>query len=76
MAEKNRPCTVYIEDFEENRESYGGFCTTCREFTNMSEVEPDAEKYRCVCCNENPVYGAEQALLLGLITISDEDYEE
>lgn len=53
----------YVEAAEECR----GFCTNCREFTN-DFAEPDAERYVCEECGRMTVFGAEQALVLGLIT--------
>lgn len=38
-----------------------GFCTACGE--DASNVEPDAERYRCETCGEKAVYGAEQLLI-------------
>lgn len=43
-----------------------GFCINCGE--EKHGVEPDAENYHCDCCNENQVYGAEQILIMGLVT--------
>ena len=57
------------EEFSENRESYSGYCRKCNEITNWDGVEPDAEKYNCVECNQPKVYGIEQALLYGWIRI-------
>ena len=34
-------------------------------------VEPDARRYECEACGQPTVYGMEEALLMGLITISD-----
>lgn len=45
-----------------------GYCTDCREFTHDT-AEPDAEEYECPDCLHNTVYGAEQALLMGILEI-------
>jgi len=40
-----------------------GYCLDCE--TEHSEVEPDAERYKCECCEASEVYGAEQIVLMG-----------
>jgi len=57
-----------VEEFTDARESYEGFCTNCNEVTN-SNVEPDARRCECESCGERTVYGMEEALLCGFITI-------
>ena len=49
-------------------ENSQGFCTNCKSFTN-DFAEPDAENYTCDECGQAKVFGAEQALMLGFITI-------
>jgi len=61
------PKCISEEEYIEAAESNLGFCTNCQEFTHDS-CEPDAHKYTCPECEENTVYGAEEALLLNLIT--------
>ncbi len=51
-------------------DSMEGICLDCNERT--SNVEPDAEGYTCESCGAPRVYGIEQALLMGLITIDGE----
>jgi len=50
--------------YREACREYEGWCTACGDFTTC-EVEPDAVGYRCDCCDENTVMGAEEALLCG-----------
>lgn len=38
-----------------------GFCVACGE--DADGCEPDARKYKCECCGERAVYGAEELLL-------------
>jgi hypothetical protein len=38
-----------------------GFCTACG--SEAYNVEPDASEYKCECCGERQVYGAEELLL-------------
>jgi len=40
-----------------------GFCLACGE--ESDECEPDARKYKCECCGERAVFGAEEVLLMG-----------
>jgi len=53
----------YIQDMVEDNV---GYCSTCEDFTTDG-VEPDAQEYTCDVCEQDTVYGAEQALLIGLI---------
>ena len=59
---------VSEEEYSDATNDYQGWCTTCQEF-NGESCEPDAEHYECPVCGENTCYGAEQALVLGLIDI-------
>lgn len=67
-------CTVGVSecDYYEACEGSLGWCPDCGEFTRDC-TEPDAEKYDCPVCSANNVVGAEQALILGLIDIVDEE---
>jgi len=61
-------CHVVSEaDYLDAAESYLGWCQDCKEFTT-SHVEPDAVGYKCDMCDQPQVVGAEQALLMGIIT--------
>lgn len=53
----------YIEATESNQ----GYCLICREFTT-DFAEPDARNYECPICGNDSVFGAEEALMIGLIT--------
>jgi hypothetical protein len=48
-------------------DAYKGFCTTCQKFTRR-ECEPDARGYDCPKCKGRTVYGAEEALMMGILT--------
>lgn len=63
---------ISAADYSYQRENHGGFCTNCFEFTHETS-EPDAENYRCPVCERNTVQGAENALIAGLIEITDEE---
>lgn len=49
------------------REDYAGFCTSCG--SEAYGVEPDACEYECEGCGNPTVYGIEECLLLGMVTV-------
>jgi hypothetical protein len=57
---------------EEIEEGINGGCLACGEI-QYGGVEPDAEKYECEACGEPEVYGLEQLLLIGRLSLSDEE---
>ncbi len=57
---------VSMEEFEEAQDCYLGWCINCKAFTREC-CEPDAQEYDCPDCGENSVFGAEEALLRGLL---------
>jgi Zn finger protein HypA/HybF involved in hydrogenase expression len=63
--------SISEERFSEAVDNSEGFCTECNDFTHGSS-EPDAENYKCPECKKNTVFGAEQALILGLIDVEVE----
>ena len=54
-----------IDRIQEATEMSEGWCTTCNDFTTGC-CEPDAREYECELCGENTVYGAEEALFMGV----------
>ena len=63
-------CTPITEsEYHQANNDMQGFCTNCKEFTR-GMCEPDAEKYECPECEKNTVYGTEDSLILGFITIT------
>jgi hypothetical protein len=42
-----------------------GFCTNCG--ADADGVEPDARNYKCECCGQPWVFGAEELLLMTAI---------
>lgn len=50
-------------------EEYLGRCLACG--AERGCCEPDARQYLCEECDENEVYGIEELLLMGRITIID-----
>lgn len=59
--------TISEDDFQEAQECYLGWCSICKEFSREC-CEPDAREYDCPTCGNNTVYGAEEALMMGLIS--------
>ncbi len=41
-----------------------GFCIACG--ADADGCEPDARNYRCECCGEHQVFGAEEIFLMGV----------
>lgn len=68
MSKSNIPFAVSEEDYLAAIDDNTGWCTTCQEFCGEF-AEPDARNYHCDSCDNKTVFGAEQALLEGLITI-------
>lgn len=64
------PIPVSNEDYAQYNEDYTGICMGCRKWTGEM-CEPDARKYQCPECRLFEVYGAEEALMHGFITITD-----
>jgi hypothetical protein len=50
-------------------EDSGGICLACGNIID-SDIEPDAEGYKCDACGKNELYGIELALLMGRIEIT------
>jgi Zn finger protein HypA/HybF involved in hydrogenase expression len=48
-------------------DSGSGWCLHCGEEVNG--VEPDARKYTCESCGHPKVYGIEELLMMGLVSI-------
>jgi hypothetical protein len=63
-----KPIPVWDYEYNDYRENYIGFCTTCSAFDRES-TEPDAEGYDCDECENQTVIGVELALVLGLIEV-------
>jgi|32_taG_2_1085360.scaffolds.fasta_scaffold29620_3 hypothetical protein len=58
--------TFQLEEIEEAMESYTGFCIECG--AERDCCEPDAREYQCEDCGKNKVYGAEELLIMGLVS--------
>ena len=69
-----KPIQISEAEYAYLNENYGGFCIECRD--QAYGVEPDARRYRCESCGANAVYGAEELLIRGILTFTDEDHDE
>jgi hypothetical protein len=70
---KVKPKRFPLEIIQSHMDSYDGYCVNCQEFTADGCTEPDARKYPCELCGEKAVYGAEEAVIRGFITVSGGD---
>ena len=73
IMSETKQCVVIEEaDYLDAADQFMGWCTSCQEFTREC-TEPDINAgepgYDCPKCEQNTVMGAEQALLLGEITV-------
>jgi len=59
------------EEFQAHREENDGICLACNEWT-FGGCEPDARNYECESCGEPKVFGAEEALMMGVLSVSFE----
>src|SRR5687768_10504183 len=46
-----------------------GFCIGCKEVTTQGTYELDVRNHPCAVCDENTVFGIEQAVIEGYVTI-------
>ena len=58
--------TFTLEQIEEASDNMVGFCTACG--TERECCEPDARNYQCDECGENEVFGAEELVMMGLVS--------
>ena len=58
---------ISIEEYQNHRDNYDGYCTDCDEVTQTGGVEPDARKYECPVCGKMTVMGIEEALMEGYV---------
>jgi hypothetical protein len=67
---------VHVEmtasEYERYRDEYCGLCLACGEIQEGG-CEPDARGYECESCGENRVYGIEESLMMGRITITSDE---
>lgn len=58
--------TFTIEDIESAMFEGNGFCIACGD--EAYNVEPDARKYECESCGAKKVYGAQELLIMGVVS--------
>jgi predicted RNA-binding Zn-ribbon protein involved in translation (DUF1610 family) len=58
--------TFTLEQIEPMVADNGGFCTSCG--AEVYGIEPDAREYSCEVCGKPTVYGAEELILMGLVS--------
>ena len=61
-----------LDEIQEQSESHGGYCLHCQDWTHDC-CEPDARKYTCPECDLPQVYGAEELVIMGLVSDEDDD---
>lgn len=59
-------------EYSEFSDSHGGLCLACGELA-WGDCEPDARRYPCDDCGRPRVYGAEEARLMGAISVSEDE---
>lgn len=69
---KFKPGSCSEADYQYATDNYEGWCLNCQSFTRDA-CEPDARKYPCPECDLRTVYGAEEALMMGAIELTEED---
>lgn len=57
------------EEYRDSTESYEGWCIYCGE--TASGVEPDAREYDCEGCGKNGVYGFEELMVMGYVSLQE-----
>lgn len=62
------------EEYQSHCNDYDGVCLNCHEWS-YGGCEPDARKYPCESCGKKAVYGAEEALMMGVLVFGDEEDE-
>ncbi len=60
-------------EYRDANNEYLGFCLACG--NEQGGCEPDARQYECESCGAKKVYGIEELLMMGLVTIKGDDNE-
>ena len=58
---------ITIEQYEEHKDSFAGYCTRCDVITEFSGIEPGADGYTCPDCGEATLLGMDEALAQGYV---------
>jgi len=62
----HEPITFTLEQIKMAMEESSGFCIKCG--AERDCCEPDAREYECDECKKKSVYGAEELVLMGLVS--------
>lgn len=64
---------ITIDQYNDHRGNYDGFCTDCKDFTRYGgtepDVTPDSEGYSCEECEGSNIYGAEMGMIAEVFNI-------
>jgi hypothetical protein len=60
------PRSFSLQQLQDASEHYWGFCTSCG--ATRECCEPDARHYDCEACGEDEVFGAEELMIMGLVS--------
>jgi hypothetical protein len=55
-----------LEELQEASAHYQGFCIACG--AQRDSCEPDACNYDCDACGQDKVFGAEELMLMGMVS--------
>ena len=69
MATETKVFTFTSEEIQDMMGAYQGVCLNCGEIRDC--CEPDAREYPCEACDENQVYGLEEAIVMGRVTVKE-----
>lgn len=61
--------TISEAEYMETHDDGAGACIACG--AEAGGVEPDARRYECEACGERKVYGLEELLVMGYVTIPE-----
>lgn len=67
-----KPLRISMADYQDMAECSMGFCLDCSDWTTET-VEPDAEYLPCETCDAEAVVGAEEALVMGVLDVQDDE---
>jgi hypothetical protein len=59
------------EDYWRLSNRGAGLCRSCGDLDDSGCVEPDARHYRCEACDEREVFGLEEAMVMGLVEVTE-----
>ena len=65
------PIVMSSEEYLDHDDNMDGLCLNCLEWTDGG-CEPDARYYECESCGQPKVHGAQEAMMMGMIEISEE----